>query len=104
MEFDSFFGTLVDVQCFGVIISFKSVHNSEEWTMVSFYGTCQGPLRDDFANWLYNLTIPDDQNWLLLGDFNFIRSLDNRNRPGGMLMTFSCLMRSLDISAGLSCL
>ena len=24
-----------------------------------------------------------EKNWLLLGDFNFIRSLDNRNLPGG---------------------
>ena len=34
-------------------------------------------------SWLYHLTIPLDENWLLLGDFNFIRSLDNRNLPGG---------------------
>ena len=25
------------------------------------------------------------ENWLLLGDFNFIRSIDNRNLPGGDL-------------------
>jgi hypothetical protein len=27
--------------------------------------------------------IPTPQNWLVLGDFNFIRSQDNRNMPGG---------------------
>ena len=74
-----FSGTLVDIQCFGVIVPFKFVHNSEAWTMVAVYGPCQGPLRDDFISWLYNLSIPDDQNWLFLGDFNFIRSLDNKN-------------------------
>ena len=47
------------------------------------YGPCDGPLRDDFVQWLYHLQIPVDANWLLLGDFNFIRSLDNRNLPGG---------------------
>ena len=78
-----FSGTLVEVQRFGLVISFKSVHNSETWTLVSVYGPCQGPQRDEFVQWLYNLPIPSDQNWLLLGDFNFIRSLDNRNRPGG---------------------
>jgi hypothetical protein len=34
-------------------------------------------------DWLYNLHIPVTSNWLLLGDFNFIRSHDNRNKPGG---------------------
>jgi hypothetical protein len=28
------------------------------------------------------LNIPDNENWLLVGDFNFIRSVDNRNKPG----------------------
>jgi hypothetical protein len=36
-----------------------------------------------FVSWLYNLQIPINANWLLLGDFNFIRSHDNRNKPGG---------------------
>lgn len=33
--------------------------------------------------WLYNLDIHFDDNWLLLGDFNFMRSLENHNLPGG---------------------
>ena len=53
--------------------------------MVVVYGSCQGEARDDFVNWLYNLHIPVEENWLLLGDFNFLRSLDNRNLPGGDL-------------------
>jgi hypothetical protein len=39
--------------------------------------------RDNFVSWLYNLQIKPSKNWLLLGDFNFIRSQDNRNMPGG---------------------
>jgi hypothetical protein len=29
--------------------------------------------------------IDDDENWLFLGDFNFYRSLEDRNKPGGNL-------------------
>ena len=65
------------------MVSFKSVHNSENWTLVSVYGPCEGQTRDDFVGWLYHLNIPADENWLLLGDFNFIRSLENRNLPDG---------------------
>ena len=32
---------------------------------------------------MYNLNIGSSENWLLLGDFNFIRTPDNRNKPGG---------------------
>ena len=52
------------------------------------YGPCDQAGRDTFVNWLYNLSIPFDENWLLLGDFNFIRSMDNRNLPGGISVIF----------------
>jgi exonuclease III len=78
-----FSGSLVELQRYGVIVNFTSVHSGESWNLVSVYGPCQGELRDDFVNWLYNLHIPTGSNWLLLGDFNFIRSSDNRNKPGG---------------------
>ena len=78
-----FSGCLIEIQRFAVVVSFTSTHNSEVWNLVSVYGPCDGPLRDDFVQWLYHLQIPVDANWLLLGDFNFIRSLDNRNLPGG---------------------
>lgn len=47
------------------------------------YGPCRQPARDIFVNWLHNLVIDDDDLWLRLGDFNFYRSTENRNRPGG---------------------
>ena len=37
----------------------------------------------DFTSWLFDLNIPSNENWLILGDFNFIRSPNNRNKPGG---------------------
>ena len=76
-------GTLVDLQSFGIIINFTSTQNSQTWTLVNVYGPCQGELRDSFVHWLYHIQIPQDDLWLFLGDFNFIRSMDNRNMPGG---------------------
>jgi hypothetical protein len=76
-------GLLVEVQRFGVRIYFSSAHNNENWTLVCVYGPCEGVERDQFVSWLYNPSIPCTENWLLLGDFNFIRSQENRNKPGG---------------------
>jgi len=40
-------------------------------------------LKENFVNWLNNLEIQDDDDWMLIGDFNFYRTLENRNREGG---------------------
>jgi hypothetical protein len=61
---------------------FSSTSNNQPWQLVTFYGPCSGLERDIFFQWLHDLDIPMHENWLLLGDFNFIRSVDNRNKPG----------------------
>jgi exonuclease III len=78
-----FLGQVVEIKRFGIIIDFISNHNNAKWTLVCVYGPCDGIERDNFVSWLYNLKIKPSDNWLLLGDFNFIRSQDNRNKPGG---------------------
>jgi exonuclease III len=78
-----FQGTIIEIKRFGIVISFTSSHNNAVWTLVCVYDPCQGVERDNFVSLLYNLQIKPSENWLLLGDFNFIRSQDNRNRPGG---------------------
>jgi hypothetical protein len=74
---------LLEMQRFGIVIKFTSKHNNACWTLVSVYGPCQGALRDQFVSWLFNLQIPHDDNWLILGHFNFIRTPENRNKEGG---------------------
>jgi hypothetical protein len=78
-----FTGFVQQIKSFGTMVSMTSVHNGEVWSLVSVYGPCQGIQRDNFAQWLYSLSIPAQSNWLLVGDFNFIRSQENRNKPGG---------------------
>ena len=78
-----FWGTVLEIQPFAILVEFVSKQNNEKWSLVSVYGPCQGEARDNFVSWLYNLHIPMEDNWLLVGDFNFIRSLENWNLPGG---------------------
>ena len=78
-----FWGTVIEIRPFAILVEFVSKQNNEKWSLVSVYGPCQGEARDNFVSWLYNLHIPMDDNWLLVGDFNFIRSLENRNLRGG---------------------
>jgi hypothetical protein len=78
-----FTGMLVQSVKYGVQVKFTFVHNNESWNFICVYGPCQREERDNFASWHYNIHIPAEENWIILGDFNFVRSQDNRNRPGG---------------------
>ena len=65
----SFFeGRLIEAKPYGIIVEFLSKHTFEVWTLVSVCAPCQGPTRDEFVQWLYNLDINCDDNCLLLGD------------------------------------
>src|SRR4051794_10005705 len=77
-----FQGNLLQVHISAIKIHFCSNHNSEQWTLVSVYGPSTGSERDVFVKWLDDLNIPINEQWLILGDFNFICSTDNRNKPG----------------------
>jgi exonuclease III len=78
-----FNGEVAQINKFSVTVNFSSVHNGQKWTLTTVYGPCQGPDRDDFVHWLNSLHIDEEHNWMIVGDFNFYRSLSDRNRNGG---------------------
>ena len=80
-----FSGTVLDKQHFGMTVDFTFVHNNDAWKLTTVYGPCDEPTRSEFVNWFRGHDIDDSVNWIFLGDFNFYRSLSNRNRPGGNL-------------------
>jgi hypothetical protein len=64
-------------------VHFTSKQSAQSWTLVNIYRLCNREARDLFVQWLFDLRIPDDEDFLFLGDFNFVRSPSNRNKPGG---------------------
>lgn len=68
-----FTGSPWHVSPFAVGISFSSTQLVDVWNLANVYGPCSGQEREDFSSWLFDLNIPDDENWLILGDFKFIR-------------------------------
>jgi hypothetical protein len=68
---------------FAIQIQSNSLMNSDSWTLVNVYGPSHGPNRNAFINWLTDLDIGTDDCWLILGDFNFYRHEENRNKFGG---------------------
>jgi hypothetical protein len=77
-----FHGTVLEIHRSAIRVHFSFTTNNQPWQLVTVYGPCSGLEIDTFVQWLHDLDIPMHENWLLLGDFNFIRSVDNRNKPG----------------------
>jgi hypothetical protein len=64
-------------------VIFSSLHNGDIWTLSNIYGPCVETDISSFVDWFRSCDVNDSINWLFLGDFNFYRSVANRNRPGG---------------------
>jgi hypothetical protein len=77
-----FDGAILSIYRFAITVKFTSIHNAEEWTLTTVYGPCHGPERQEFVSWLNSLNVDDDPNWMFVGDFNFYRSFQDRNRDG----------------------
>ena len=70
-------------ETFALGVRLTSTQLGDSWMLVNVYGPCNDPNRALFTSWLFDRDIPTGEDWLLLGDFNFIRAPDNRNRGGG---------------------
>jgi hypothetical protein len=67
--------------------------------ITNVYATCTPEGKAEFLNCLHDVVMPDDTDWLLMGDFNLIKRPSDQNRPGGMFKKSSDLMKSLVILA-----
>lgn len=80
----SYFSAItLEKQYFAMKLLLNSSNNLEAWTLVVVYGPYRQPARDEFVNGLYNLDIGDNDLRMLIGDFNFYRSFETRNKLVG---------------------
>ena len=78
-----FTGVSVFFESFVLGVRLTSTQSTDMWTLVNVYGPCMDLNRTLFTYWLFDLDIPRGEDWLIIGDFNFIRAVDNRNKGGG---------------------
>jgi exonuclease III len=72
---------------FAINLKMLSTHSQISWNLIVVYVSCRQPARDQFVNWFYNLQIEDDELWMLIGDFNFYRYAENKNKAGEIFKT-----------------
>jgi hypothetical protein len=95
-----FTGEVLYSSKFAIMVLLTANHNAEKWKLTNIYGPCQGSDRQDFVSWLNSTLIQDDENWLFVGDFNFYRSLESRNRDGGNMqdiIVFNSIISNLGL-------
>ena len=68
---------------FSISVKLTSTLSGATWVLTNVYAPCQGQARADFIQWFRNIDMADNTDWLVVGDFNFMRYPNNRNRAGG---------------------
>lgn len=64
---------------YSISIRFTSAHTGASWILTNIYGPCEAEEKEIFLHWFQNIQMPDDTDWLVVGDFNYIRYPSNRN-------------------------
>jgi hypothetical protein len=60
-----------------------STYSRAVWVLTNIYAPCITYGKIEFLNRLHDFEMPEDVDWLLVGDFNLIRRPNDRNKPGG---------------------
>jgi exonuclease III len=68
---------------FSLFVNLTNNLSNEKWILTNIYGPSQSDRKAAFLDWFSNIDMHDDADWLIMGDFNFIRKPSDRNRPRG---------------------
>jgi hypothetical protein len=56
---------------------------NEARVLTNVYGPCQGDRKVVFIDWFSNFDMLDDKDYIIMGDFDFIRQPSDRNKSRG---------------------
>jgi hypothetical protein len=81
-------------------VEFISNLSACTWIITNIYAPCTPQGKIDFLNWFYNINMPSNKLWLIVGDFNLIRRQEDRNKAGGdinLMLKFNEAISNLDL-------
>jgi hypothetical protein len=78
-----FLGNLIFQNDFAMSIEFKSLFSDAKWIPTNIYALCTPEGKEEFLSWFHNISMSDEEEWLVVGNFNLLQHLSDRNRPGG---------------------
>lgn len=89
-----------EIICINVFPSLSNSLLKHLISLTNIYAPSSPAEKASFVIWLYIFDVSDFENWMLVGEFNFIRSQGNRNNPGGSvsdMLVFNDLIQHLDV-------
>lgn len=95
-----FSGEILLQNKYAISVLLQSTRCESCWTLTNIYAPCQDDKKLEFLAWLDGTHIPEDADWLIVGDFNLIRSLENMNKPEGNIseiMQFNAVISNLGL-------
>jgi hypothetical protein len=67
-------GEVLWCQDFAITVAFTSRHSEQNWKLRTVYDPYHGERRNQFVQWLFDLQIDTDEDWMLLGISTFTDS------------------------------
>jgi len=95
-----FDGNIVCSNGYCVTIKFTNKLNASTFHVSNVYGPSYSEGKMAFITWMLNLDTDDLEDWIIAGDFNLYRSVENRNKLGGdanEMQLFNDLISTLDL-------
>jgi len=93
-------GTTIQSNAYAVTVKFHNRLDNKDFHLTNIYGPSVFSEKMAFVTWLINLDTSNFDDCLLAGDFNLIRSAENRNKPGrdlGEMQLFNDCILGLDL-------
>lgn len=73
---------------FGISIHFCSLFDNATWLLTCVYRPCTSKGKAHFVHWFRSFQVPASEDWIVMGDFNLLRNLEDRNKPGEMFQKY----------------
>lgn len=96
-----FSGELIFSNEFAISVELNSMHNDESWILTNVYAPCTDEGKRNFINWFKHIQMPEEVEWLVVGDFNLMRKPEDRNKEGGDLFEM-CMFNNAISMLGLN--
>jgi exonuclease III len=96
----AFTGSLVSQSSFHITVELTCNISFQKWHITNIYAPCNVEGRNEFMQWFTNLDSSVYDMWIIMGDFNMIRSSEDRSRPGGnhnIMLMFNSVIHQHDL-------
>jgi hypothetical protein len=74
-------------------IEFVSTLSGAAWTLTNVYAPCNSEGRQPFLEWFNGIDMPEETDWLVVGDFNLIRRQSETSQEGTLKICLTSMPR-----------